>query len=419
MSPKATYWIKTLSKFVSVQLVVQALTIVSGLFLIRVLDQKQYAYYTIAISIQSTMGLLCTMGINLGLSAIGGKVWNDRYVFGQLIKTALQLRYRLASIWVCVITPILIWLLLRNGASISYAFLMVIMVLIGLYFELSNGVFLSVIRLRSQIKRIQKQDLVLATSRLILLGISYLTFLNAAVTAGVTAVSFGIQRFILGNWIADSIDTKAPSNQEYRGELLKIIKQSAPNVIYYCLQGQITVALITVFGNVESIAEVGALGRLAIIFSVLGSVMSSIVTPSFARCQSPKLLFRRYFQIVCTVGFAELVLISAGFFFPQQILWLLGKKYSHLQPELAIMIMKAASFSFVNTMWSLNASKAWLDRVWLQIPGTIAIQILLLFLLDFSTVKGAIIFGMAPLIPAFFSNAYMTYRGLKETYQAQ
>ena len=97
-STKNVRWLKVLSKYISVQLVVQVLGFVSGVLLVRTLDQKQYSYYTIALSMQSTMHVLSDLGIGVSLSAIGGKVWQDRSRFGQLINTALQIRYYLAAI---------------------------------------------------------------------------------------------------------------------------------------------------------------------------------------------------------------------------------------------------------------------------------------------------------------------------------
>ena len=110
ISPKAIYWSKTLSKFVSVQMIVQALGFASGILLVRTLNQQQYAYFTIANTMQGTMELLADSGVSIGLTAIGGKVWQDRYRFGQLINTALQLRIYLLSVAIVAVIPILLWL---------------------------------------------------------------------------------------------------------------------------------------------------------------------------------------------------------------------------------------------------------------------------------------------------------------------
>ncbi|MBD2626930.1 polysaccharide biosynthesis protein [Trichormus variabilis] len=409
------HWTKLLGKFVSVQIIVQALTFASGLFIVRTLEQREYAYYTIATTMQGTMTLLADMGISIGLSAIGGKVWEDRYRFGQLINTALYLRYYLAAVSITVVTPISIWMLFRNGASLLYAILITIVVLVGLYFQLTIGVLNIVPRLHSQVSRIQKLDLTLNISRIVLLGVSYLTLFNTALVTSASSIALGIQRLLLGNLVIDNIDRKAPLNEEDKAEITKIIQKSAPNTIFYCFQGQITVWLLSIFGNVQTVAEIGALGRLSVIFAVISSVMNGIVLPSFARCQSPKLLFRRYCQILCTMSIFSAALVGLAALFPSQFLWILGSKYAHLQSELILVIVSSGLFFVVNTMWSLNASKAWLDLIWLQIPGTLMAQIVAVFLVNVTTLKGAIIFGMAPLFPGVILNSYMTYKGLKNT----
>jgi len=408
-------WAKLLSRFVSIQIVVQALTLATGIFIVRTLDQKEYAYYTIATSMQGTMSVLADMGISIGLSAIGGKVWQDRYRFGQLINTALQLRYYLAVVSIAVIAPISIWMLFRNGASLWYAILVTIMVLIGLNFQLTIGVLDIVPRLHSQINQIQKLDLAFNISRIVLLGVSYLTVFNTVVVTFAASFALLIQRSLLGNLVTDNIDKKAPLNSEDRAEIIKIIKQSAPNTIFYCFQGQITVFLLSIFGSVQTVAEIGALGRLSVIFAVIGSVMNGIVVPGFARCQSPKLLFRRYIQVIGTICLVSTVLVGIAALFPNQILWIIGSKYAHLQSELILVMISSGLLFIVNSMWSLNASKAWLDFVWLQIPGILMAQMITLLLIDVSTLKGAILFGISPLIPGFILNSYMTYKGLKNT----
>jgi O-antigen/teichoic acid export membrane protein len=412
-SPKVIYWIKTLSKFISAQLIVQALAIASGIFLVRTLDQTQYALYTIALNMQTTMILLADMGISVGLSAIGGKVWQDKYRFGQLINTAMHLRYYLAAISITVVIPILIWMLIRNGSSIIYAILITIVVLVGLYFQLTTGVLFVVPRLQSQISRMQNLDLLLSTSRLVLLGVAYFTMLNAAVVMAASSVSAGLQRFLLGHWVTDSIDTKAPINREDQKFILSQVKKLAPNGIFFSIQGQITVWLLSIFGTTENIAEAGALGRVAIIFTVIGSVMQSIILPSFTRCQSTNIIRRRYFQILGCFLIFGLILIGIAALFPGELLWILGNKYSHLKDELLLMMLGTVLSSIVNTMASLNLAKAWIEYVWVEIPLRIIIQIILILTLDISTVKGVLIFGILSQLSPFLVSMFLAYRGLR------
>lgn len=413
-TPKVIYWIKTLSKFISAQLIVQALGVVSGILLVRILDQTQYALYTIALTMQTTMILLADMGIGAGLSAIGGKIWQDKYRFGKLINTAMNLRYYLAAIAITVVIPILMGMLIKNGASIIYAILITIVVLVGLYFQLTTGVLFVIPRLHSQISRIQNLDLLLSSSRLVLLGIAYFTFINAGVAIAASSVAAGLQRFLLGYWVTDSIDTKAPIEQEDKKFILAQVKQLAPNSIFFAIQGQISVWLLSLFGTTEAVAEAGALGRIAIIFTVILSVMQSIILPGFTRCQSINILRRQYFQILGLFLIFGLILIVIVFLFPEKMLWILGNKYSHLKDELLLMMIGTVLNYLIIVMSALNMAKAWVEYVWIEIPLRIIIQIILLLTLNISTVKGILIFGMVSQISPFLVNAFLTYRGFTQ-----
>jgi hypothetical protein len=175
-----------------------------------------------------------------------------------------------------------------------------------------------------------------------------------------------------------------------------------------------TIWLISLFGNTGNVAEIGALSRLGMIFSVIMAVMASIVLPGFARCQSPPQLKRRYFQIVAGFVCFGLGLITLSLIFPSELLWILGGKYAHLKGEVVLMMILSASSSIIAAMWSLNASKAWIKGSWLNIPGTIAAQILLLAMLDISTLRGVLLFAIFSLIPTLLLNSMLSYRGLSK-----
>jgi O-antigen/teichoic acid export membrane protein len=405
---------RTLSQFVTVQVAVQLMGAVSGILLVRTLSQSEYAYFILANSMQATMGILADSGVGIGLSAIGGKVWQDRHRFGELISTALRLRRYLAAIAAAVVGPILIWLLVSNGASKAYAGVITLAVLLALNYQLLGGVLGIVPRLHSQISRVQKLDAMVAASRLVLLAAAYFIFLDAAVAFFAGIVGIIAQYIFLKRWTTDNIEPHAPVNKEDRATMLGIVKHQAPNGVFYCLQGQLTVWLISIFGNTQNIAEIGALGRLGMIFSVISAVMASIVLPGFARCQSPALLRRRYFQIISGFCLMGVGLIAIAAFFPDQLLWILGSKYAHLRSELLLMMILSAANALITAMWSLNATKAWIQYSWLNIPGVILAQVALLSFVDISSVKGVLVFGILSLLPTFLLNSLLSLRGFLE-----
>src|SRR5436189_5231317 len=85
-------WTRILTRFLSLEALVQGLTFAAGILLVRALPKAEYALFTVANTIQATMNLLADNGVSSGVTAIGGRVWQDRFRFGQLIRAALPLR---------------------------------------------------------------------------------------------------------------------------------------------------------------------------------------------------------------------------------------------------------------------------------------------------------------------------------------
>src|ERR1700716_2432084 len=120
---------RIVGNFAVVQGVVQLIGFCSGILLVRSLEQREYAYFTIANTMQGTINVLADVGISIGLVSIGGRVWQDRNRFGRLIVTALHLRRRMGALAVAIITPLLYFMLVKNGASVSYALALIALVL--------------------------------------------------------------------------------------------------------------------------------------------------------------------------------------------------------------------------------------------------------------------------------------------------
>jgi len=411
---RAFHHAKVVGSFAFVQAIVQFIGFLSGILLVRTLEKHEYAYFTIANTMQGTMNLLADIGISVGLVSIGGRVWQDRHRFGQLINTALALRKKLGALAIFVVTPILFVMLAKNGAATAYGLLLIALILVGITIELSIGVMGVVPRLRSDIGVIQRIDLTGAVTRLVLLAGLTFVFLNAGVAVGVASAVMILQYILLRRYAVRVVDFEAPQNAEDRQAIVRLIKHLAANAIFYCLQGQITIFLITFFARrAGSVAEVGALGRLAMIFAVITNLLTNVFAPAFARCHERRQLRRLYAGIIGVVIVFSLVVIGAAAFFPNEFLFVLGHKYSHLHRELVLMVGGAVLSALTGTFWALNASKAWVTGAWLYIPLTVATQIALIPFTDFSTVSGVLIFNIFSAIPNLLLNIVMSYRGFR------
>jgi len=411
---RALHRARIVGNFAFVQAVVQVISFLSGILLIRHLDQREYAYFTIANTMQGTLNVLADIGISIGLVSIGGRVWQDRHRFGQLVNTALGLRRKLGLVSVIVVVPILYYLFVKNGASTNYTALLIVAVLAGLAVQLSIGVLSVVPRLRSDIGRIQTIDLTGAIARFLALAALMYLFLNGAVALAVGSATLVLQYWMLRRYVAGVIDLTAPENADDRAAMLGFIRRQAANAIFFCLQGQITVFLISIFSRqVSSIAEVGALGRLAMIFAVLSHLLANVFAPAFARCQDPARLRLQYAGILGAVTAFSLAIVAAAYFFPSQFLFVLGNKYAHLGRELLLMVGGAVITAMASTLWSLNAAKAWIAGSWLYIPLTLGTQLALIPFTDFASVSGVLTFNLISAIPILLLNVALSYRGFR------
>jgi hypothetical protein len=410
---------RVVGNFAVVQALVQFIGFLGGILLVRCLSQPEYAYFTIANSMQATINLLADIGISVGLVSIGGRVWQDQQRFGELIKSGLHVRRSLGFAAILVVTPIMCLMLIKNGAPTSYTGFIALAVIGGLLLQFSVGVLSVVPRLRSDVGRIQTIDLTGAITRLVLLLALWMV-LSAGVAVIVATVVFFVQYLMLRRYVTAVLDFGATENAEDRAEIWRLTRHLAANAVFYCFQGQITVFLISFFSrHVSSVAEVGALGRLAMIFAVLSNLLTNVFVPAFARCQSPRRLRWLYLGIVGGVGAFSLIVTAGAALFPNLFLFVLGGKYSHLHQELLLMVAGSVMAALTGTFWALNASKAWIAGSWLYIPLTLTTQAALIPFTDFSSVAGVLMFNLLSAVPNLLLNCVLGYRGLHRFAAAQ
>jgi len=358
--PALKKWLPILARFTFIQAVVQLLGFTAGILIVRHLPKREYAFYTIGNTMLATILMLADSGISSALSAIGGRVWQDGKRLGSLMNTALQLRRQLAVLTVLFVVPVLVWLLRQNGAHFLETTLLVIAVLAGSGLELITRIYSVALRLKSQIRQIQNQALLAALAKLAVVGVAIAVFFNAIVAILSVVIGYAVQFWMLRRWTARNIDSDAPRDDAMRSEIISVIRKQSPHSIYFCLQGQITVWLISIFGSADNVANIGALGRLAMVFLIVSSVSVEVILPAFSRIQSATQLRRRFFQIVFGYFAISTLLMGVIIAFPRQILSILGSQYANLQSEGILMAASAIVTAIAGLLWTVNAARAWI-----------------------------------------------------------
>src|SRR5581483_467144 len=249
-------WVPLLVKFASIQVVVQILGFASGILVVRNLVKAEYALYTLGNTMLATILLIADSGVSSALTSIGGRVWQDRGRLSQLMKTALHLRRWMLGGTLVIVLPVLLWLLIQNGATRGKASWIVGIVVLGCGLEVVTRIYAVALRLKSEVGQIQKQALVAAAVKFAIVALALTVKLTVEVALLAVAAGFATQYWMLRRWHLHNLDVHAERDITMRHDIVAIVRKQAPLTIYYCLQAQITVWLISAFGNATSVADV-------------------------------------------------------------------------------------------------------------------------------------------------------------------
>ena len=389
-------WARSGVSTTGAQAAIQGLGFLAGVVIVRCLSPREYAFYTIATAGLGTMTVLTDSGIGSSVLALGGGVWQDRGRLGAVLATGIRLRRRFAHFALALALPIMIALLLRQGASWTEAVMIAVSV-VPLFLATVTGHLLEgVPRLHQTLKPLQLVQIAANAARLILIVV-LMPFWPLAVLASLLAALPQWWANLRLRHMADRrADWRTRDDPEVASRMVAQVRRTMPSAIYYALSGQLTVWLISVFGKTGNVAAIGALGRLAMILSVLGMVFGVLAIPRFARISAHEgaLIRRRYMQaqlILIAVCCLPLAVLAVA---PGPVLAILGSHYSGLQHEAVLMGVGSVASMVCGAAYTLGAARGIVAPAAITLPCSILLQILLIAILPLATVSGVIWVGI-------------------------
>jgi hypothetical protein len=185
--------------------------------------------------------------------------------------------------------------------------------------------------------------------------------------------------------------THAPAEPSTEAVLMAQVRRSAPGAIYAAVTAPLTVWLAAALGTSVVVAEVGALGRVAMLFTVVQAALGMLAVPRYARLPSDAigLHWSRYvqFQLAALTACAFLsvaVVIAAA-----PLRWLLGPEYASIGDlEFLLMALGGSASTLSMLAWGLAASRGFVTPPWLALPYCLLWRILLIVLLPMNSVRG-------------------------------
>ncbi len=410
---KLVRWTLIVGEYGLVQIAVQLTGAIAGFIIVRSLPKPEYALYAVANSGLSMFNVLADTGISPALRSIGGEVHDDRQCLSELVVTATQLRHAFSAIAFLISFPVMVWMLLSNGATILQTVVLCMATLAACWPLLTATVLKETALLLGNYRKVQVAEFATSAVRLMcVLGMAaWLTSLLGVAFAGI------------GNWVQwliyhrranEEVDKVAVTNRAYRKRILAISMPMLPNVLFYCFQGQITFVLLTLFGTTTSVADIAALGRLATLLSVFGAVFHSVLAPRFSRCQDTRQLPRMYLGLASIVGLSLLPMVVLAMLFPQVLLWILGDAYAGMERECLLIIVAGCLTQFGGAILWLNFSRAWI-RIYgyINVLVILVAQVVSIIAFDVGTVRGVIYLSIVSAIvplPIYLADAWLGMR---------
>lgn len=375
-------------------IVAQGLTAVIGLLLAHWLDVRSYAIYTIFTIVVGAIAILTKGGAQLGFSSILGKVWPDGPRAGLALKAAVSVRLRVSMFMMPILLVTTIYLLYENDASYLEIALILLCIIAIWASDMSVRLSDQILNFAHETTKQQVLATVLAVLRICMIALMYISgILGVAMAAIVNALAAVARVPFISTWVKRHTGPVESSPIPEDTKIISLaLKRQMPVDIYYVLQAQIVLVLLSYFGSTSEVAGYGALGRISQLLVPVQSFTYAFCIPIFTRSSgvSTSLLLR--LSLLTALPGVALVIIAL--MAPNILLLLVGSQYASLQFELFVATLTALVVTTSDTFWRLLANKGFVRFSWMQIPLGGVWCMIAAQMLDFTSISAAFILLM-------------------------
>jgi len=389
-----------------------------GLLCVRLLPVPEYAKFAVLFGFMGTLTILLDAATMSTLAPLVGEEIGNLPLIADYIASARQIALRM-------------FLVVGPAAGICFLFLvrkqhwgavtnseMVIVLLIIAWFARVSSSYGSVLLLRrdrNQYYRAQIIGSLGSLSLLIILALCHALTIYAAIGLNMLQIIFiAVSYFRRARQL---LGIKGQPNPKFEKAIIRLAMPNIPGTIFYAIQGQVTLLLITLFGHSSSsIADVGALNRLGQIFSIFVQMNPILVEPFFARLPVHRL--KKAYLAAIAITVALLACFSAAAFrFPEIFLWILGPHYSQLRVEVGLVILATSINFLAGFLFIIHTSRRfvfWWSNL-LNILIILLVQAGFLWKSDLSTVQNVLKMTIGTALSSLLVNsatgAYGFWRG--------
>jgi hypothetical protein len=413
--------VRAFLQYFAVQGITIATNLLYGLLCVRLLPSSEYAKFVVVFGVQGT--LLVLMDLNLSgtvIPLIGARV-NDRKLIADYIASLRQLSYGLFAIIGAGTIVCFPFLVKHRNWDWSVVGEMIGILLLSTWFVRIGSAYGVVLILLGKRTIWYRAQMISSIGTLVLLGVfwklHWLGPFTAILINVLGLVYVGIDYYLHAQQL---LGISGQPTARLQRAIVGLALPNIPQAIFFALQAQISLFLITFFGHTQGVSSVGALARLGQIFVIFKQANMLFVEPHFAKLPKAKLRSRYALALLVAAAIC-LVVMQLTYVYPQALLWLLGPQYRNLKFEVQLAVGAGAVSFFSSVLWSIHSARRfvyWWNVVF-SILLTLAVQVLFFIKADVSLVKNVLMLNLAMNLASLFVNilagAYGFLKGPRQT----
>jgi O-antigen/teichoic acid export membrane protein len=390
-------WAGILSAFFTAQGLVQLAGIAAGILLVRTLPVREFALYTLALSVTTFFTFLSDLGSTGSLVHFFHRAAREGEDFQPYLRAVLSLRragFLLGAAAVAVVFP-------RAAAAKGYGgteIALTLAIIVGtVWFQISAAVRILALRLADRYSASYRAEVSGALLRLLLTagmvaGALLRAWIGVLASALGTALTAVLAR--RGGDPETALASDPGDLRPYRRRVLRYLLPTLPSALYFSIQGPLVVWLAATFGETRNIAEVGALTRLGMVVGLFSTLSGVVFLPRLARISDERLWRVRAVQFGGALLGVTLALLTGGALFPDVFLWVLGGSYAGLHRELVLVVAGAGLTLLDGYVVSVNLARSWTRWQGAAVVSLVAVQAALVALIPLGTTGGVLTFNL-------------------------
>lgn len=324
---------RIIGRFLFGQGLVTAVNVVVGLVIVRMLPLSEYALYVSASLLLTLISTGSDMGLSQGVTSLGARVHNSPASLDSLVVAALRYRKRFFAVAAMAVLLVGYFMFQDRQWGLDRVSVVVAMVVAIGWVQSPLGIRKAVLNINHDEQSLFKIGISEAAARF---GTVWICLLSPTVESAlfINLLGFIAARVVVIKQFKPLHLDVAVVSEEHSRQLRDFVIPLMPAVIYYMMQAQLSVFLLNIYGYTDSVAHVGALGRLGQVIGLLMMLNPFLVQPFFARLDERREFVLWVGVVVITLALIAAAIVVSGYVFPTGWLFILGQTYSELTTEL-------------------------------------------------------------------------------------